>query len=434
MTSVTSVKPPSKRPVFWSTAGTAVTAALNVGMLYALSRVMSTSDLGVIMIAVIFLDMVLLFAEMGIGNALIRELTDERSINSTSERESLCHTAFWIVQGLILIVAIVFALTGQLWGWVFHHPGLPDIMPWMALSLIPLGWTAIQRDMLQAQGRFKAFAVSEVTSMIVAIVATLPLVMNGWGPNAYFIGFFARKVAQTMMTWHAAQWAPRALPWQQRHGQAWNQTIAKRLLRFGSQTSAGYMLGYGVRPVETAIVSWFLNPAQFGIYAFASLMVYFPVNKLSFALNRVFIAKLSTLRYQPEDFWLQFQNQSRLKLSLSFGTMVSMALLMPWIVGWAFPVEWVALGTIVPILTLYGAMTSIIRLSEPLAVPLGRPKILMGLNIFLLFSIGASFSWLAPTNLTQAAWAMVWAHIPATFASLLFMVVMLRSKRREQSH
>jgi O-antigen/teichoic acid export membrane protein len=413
----------NQRSVFWSTAGTAVSAALNLGMLYALSRLLGPADLGVVLVAMTFLDVVLLFAEMGIGNALIRELATLKP----TDQAPMCHTAFWLIQGLALAGAAFLASTGPVWAWVFHNPALGPMMPWVGLGILPLGWAAPQRAMLQSQGRFKAFAGAEVVGMVTAVCVTLGLAWQGWGPLAYFIGFLARKIVEALWASIAAGWRSAAWPWAQ-HGQhRWEATTAKRLLQFGAQTSAGYALAYGVRPVESAVLSWLLTPSQFGVYAFASLMVYFPINKLTFALNRVFIAKLSSLRLQPLALLQQFQRQVQISLMLGAGVMAMMAIVMPSLAQWAFGPQWQALGTLVPILTIYGVLTTVMRLAEPLAVALGRPQVLIGLNSLLLLSIALCLWLMAPHGMSWAAWGMALAHTPVAILALWFVDKATRS-------
>ena len=138
-------------------------------------RLLEPSDYGLMAIALVFLGLILLLNEMGLGAALVQQREVEQS-----EIEQ--------VFGLLLMVNLVLYaavyLAAPLVATYFREPQVTAIIQVISLRLPLMSLLVIPRAMLQREMRFRAKSLVDLAGGLTASFATLTLALLGFGLNA----------------------------------------------------------------------------------------------------------------------------------------------------------------------------------------------------------------------------------------------------------
>lgn len=232
------------------------------------ARLLAPTDYGLVGMAALYLGLVTIMSEAGIGSAIViqRKLTPRQ----ISELNSVSVLAG--VGGLLLTLLVARPL-----GAFFDAPRLPLVMAVMGLSFLITGFRIVPLAVLRRDLRFKATALLEGTHMIVAAIMALTLASFGFGYWALVFGPMSGVLVWTILALTHAR-VGFAVPHLGPLASA--LTLSRQLL-------IGRLAWYGYSNADFLIVGKVLGQAALGVYTIGWSLATIPINKISSMVGSV---------------------------------------------------------------------------------------------------------------------------------------------------
>jgi len=159
------------RGVAWTATAKWASQALSWGSWLIAARLLTPEDYGLVGMAAIYLGLITLLAEFGLGTAVlaVREL----SVEQINQLNSLA-----VVLGLAsLLASCVVAIP---LGRFFHAPHLPLVVVAMSATFVITSFKTIPLALLQRDLRFKALALIDVSQTLVLATSMIGLAVAGF--------------------------------------------------------------------------------------------------------------------------------------------------------------------------------------------------------------------------------------------------------------
>jgi len=230
--------------MFSSACGLAIQVVATV----VLGRLLTPTDFGVVTIVTTFSLLLGNFGTNGFPAAIVqRKELDHR----------LASNVFWIVVGLHLALAILFAASGSLIAGFFGDPRLRLVTVAIAVSVLLNATWVVHNSLLQRALRFSVISVNDIVSRTVAVGTSVLLAWLGFGYWALVAGAIASPLSTTVGTWFLCRWKP-SLPRRARD--------TGTVVRFATNISGRRAVNYCAQNMDNFLVGWRFGPTSLGLY------------------------------------------------------------------------------------------------------------------------------------------------------------------------
>ena len=265
-----------------------------------LARLLTPEDYGVVAMVLAVTAFAGIFKNMGLSSATIQ--TDQLTHEQVS-------TMFWLNLAVgILLTAAVAALAPFL-VWFYGQQELFAVTLALSVTFL-ISSLGIQHSALLTRGmRFKALAVSNITSSVLATLTSILTALAGLGYWALVIGTIVGTFSQTAMPWTLCRWIPGA----PRKGSG-----VRGYLRFGANLTAFDLVNYFSRNLDNVLIGRIWGAEALGFYTRAYSLLMFPIANLRGPLNSVAFPALSQLQRDPVRYRAYFH---RLASVMAFASM-----------------------------------------------------------------------------------------------------------------
>jgi len=257
--------------VKWTSAVSFISAGLNFIRVLFLARVLAPADFGLAAIATAVLGILQIFADLGVGAAIVqRPEVSQRQLSAL----------FWITVALSLVLAGGFILLIQPLARFYAAPDLGPLLL-LASGVLPVGAVgAIPVLLLQRRLSFLALAISDVVSATVNAGVAIAAALLGMGAASIVLGLLVGTGVRSILV-IAVEWEhfrPR--------GQ-WGLGDARSFLAFGLfQIGDRLLRGFATR-IDQILIGKFLGTTDLGYYSLAYGLVIQPVARLASVVTRV---------------------------------------------------------------------------------------------------------------------------------------------------
>jgi PST family polysaccharide transporter len=257
--------------------GTALIGCINVVRLFVqffsipvLARLLTPGDYGLTAMAMPVILFLMMLADAGLGNSLVR---------SGAKDGPAWHTCFWLSVGVGCVLSMGVVLIAPLVGLLLNEPRLVPVL--MALAaVVPLQTcTIVPGAALQKHARFGTIAAAEIAAIAASIGTAVVCAVAGRGVWALVwqqLVFYAVRLTLTLTL---SPYRPRLVF---HLGDAWEHVIVGRNLLGASLISSAS------RSFENLVIGRVNGPAPVGVYSmafqFARLPFMLVTGPLQFAL------------------------------------------------------------------------------------------------------------------------------------------------------
>ena len=158
------------RGVAWTAAGKWSSQALSWASWLIVARLLTPEDYGLVGMAAIYLGLVTLLSEFGLGTAVlaVRELSVGQ-INQLHGLAVLLGLGCWLASCVLALPL----------GRFFHAPQLPLVVVVMSTTFVITSFKTVPLALLQRDMRFKALALIDLTQALVLAIAMIALAVAG---------------------------------------------------------------------------------------------------------------------------------------------------------------------------------------------------------------------------------------------------------------
>lgn len=193
-------RPSIAAPLVWSVASSLGTQALSFLTFAILARLLGASAFGLVALAALVIDLLLVISNAGISEAVVQR----RTLDDTD-----ADTAFWANFACGTTFCVLTILAAPMIARLFGEPQLQPIITVLAaiFAVTPLG--AIHTARLTRELRFRAISARNIASSLVGAGVGLPLAWAGYGVWALVGQRIAVALALATCAWISLPWLPR---------------------------------------------------------------------------------------------------------------------------------------------------------------------------------------------------------------------------------
>lgn len=332
----------------------------------ALARLLEPGDYGTFGIVRFALSFFVLFGDVGLGGALIRQ--------KEKPTEEQLSTVFFVQVGLAVGLVVLIAAGAPLIGRVWH--GLPPSTPWLmralAIDLVFTAFRIVPSILMERNLEFGKLAVVEVVvqlSFYVVAVATAAFGLRVWALAA---GVLAQAIVSLITIYRVRPWRPRLY---------FNRELVKPLLRYGLPFQAKNLVGMANGAVTPLYAGALLGSTTLGLINWAQSTAYWPM-KLVEIMARVDFPLYSRLQDDKKVFAATLGRSIQLCAVATLGFVALMLGIGPCIVGVVYGAKWMPA---LPFLYIFAAAFSLGFLAPVVGAAfdaVGRPGVFFRLSIF----------------------------------------------------
>lgn len=387
------------------TAGARLGAQLITwGVTIYVMRLLSPADYGLMAMATILLSLLGLFAEVGMGPALVQ------SADLSPQALRRAYGIVWLVNlSLFLLVNGLTELIAQF----YAEPRLVWVIRVLTLQFLitPLG--VIPEVLLQRKLDYKHRSLSELSSVTVSSLVTLCMAIAGFGVWALVWGMLAGLVCKVGMLNVLAPF--RAMP-------SFSLEGMRKLVVFGGNVTASRILWFIFMQADAVIVGRLLGEHVLGLYSVALHLASLPVQRISGILNQVVFPAASRFQHDRAAIRTQLMKATAYISLVAFPLLWGMSCVAYELIPVLLGDGWVDAILPFQILTLVMPFRMIVSLLPTITDALGRSEVSMRNSLLGCIVMPIAFYIGSQWGIVGVAYAWLTAYPIVLFINLLRML------------
>ena len=359
----------------WTASARLLSQVITWAITIFVIRLLSPADYGMLATATIFIEILLMFSEFGLGPALVQKVDlDEHTLRQT----------FGIILLINFTLAVLMVLLAPLIGAFFNEPRVVPVVRLLALQFVIGAFSIIPNVLLQRRMEFRNRSLMDLSGAIIASFTTLAMAFAGAGVWALVVGSLVGQLWRTVVINFLAPF----LRWPEL-----SMKGMRSLLTFGGHLTAAGAIGACFSQIDVIICAKVLGNEMLGFYSVGMQLATMPSQKISALVNQVAFPTFSRMQNDVRKVGENVLTGIRI---LSF---------------FAFPLMW-GMSSIAPeiVEVILGAKWSLA------VVPLQVLALIIPLRVVLIF-VGTAVQGMGNANilLRNIIWAAVVAP-PVLFA------------------
>jgi PST family polysaccharide transporter len=323
--------------VVWTAGAKWAAQVLSWASTLVVARLLTPADYGLIGMATVYLGLVQLVSEFGLGAAIV-----QKGDLTTSQIARINTLSLMIGVGLFGLSALVAGLLASFFG----EPAVKWVVMALATTYVITSLQVVPNGLLARDLRFRRLATIEAADALVVTAVTLALALAGARYWSLVIGSIAGRVAGTVQFLLA-----------RRHPMAWPRRLAdlKRVLTFGWQVVVSRLSWYAYSNADFLVIGRLLGKVALGAYSFGWNIASIPAEKISAVMGRVTMPVFAQVQNDPAALTRYLVRLSEVLVFVVLPASIGMTLIAPDFVRFVLGEHWVA--AIIPLQLLSAHVT-----------------------------------------------------------------------------
>ncbi len=345
------------RGLLWTLIDTWGSQLLGLVVFAILAHLLEPVDFGLVALAAVFVALGQLFADQGLGDAVIqrRELT-RRQLD----------TAFWaaLATGVLLSVAgVVLAIPVAA---LLGEPRLEQILQVLSLVFVLAALNSIQLALLRRELDFRSLAVRRLFAVGAGGVVGIALAFTGAGAWALVGQQLASGAMSVVMLWAASPWRPSL---------AFSASDFRSLFAYGMNVVGSDFLGFVSRNTDNLLIGVVLGPIPLGFYAVAYRILDTSQVLLLNAARRLAFPSFARLQHDLGRVSRAYLRLARSSSALTLPGYVGLALVAHEAIVVVFGQRWAPSAAAASLLFLIGPVLTVQAFSGAVWNAVGHPEV-----------------------------------------------------------
>lgn len=360
------------RGMTWLGISEVVSSGLRIIATIILARLLLAEDFGVVAMATVVIEVVLVAIDLGFGEAIIQR---------KDVTESHLSTIFWTGLALgVTFCAVTVAISPIVAG-LYGEKTVGPILAVYSLifALAPL--RTIHGCLLRKRLEFSRFAVGEIGHSATYLILSVSLATLGLGGWSLVLGSLASQVVLIVLRWTLCRWQP---------SRTFSLTCLKELWGFSASVTGNRLIHATAGKLDQLIIGRFLSATSLGFYYLAMKIPYALNTPLAMVVEKAIFPTFSLVQDEHERMRRGFiRGMSYLSLMV-LPMFVGLAILAPQLVPVVFGEKWSQVILPMQILCVPACVSSINALAGPTLLAKGRPDIILKISLLQLALMVAS--------------------------------------------
>jgi O-antigen/teichoic acid export membrane protein len=354
--------------VRWTTVAAVVRAALQVGQIAILTRLLNASEYGLMAMVGVVLSFALLFADLGVNSAYV-----QRPVVSQRERSSL----FWLNLGIAGSLTLLVMMVSPLLAWMFGDHRLAPLLALSATTCILIAIGQQVRLTAEKNLEFRAVVLVEIGSALLGFGASIVAAVAGLGVYALVLGNIVAAAAASVMawTWLSDGWLP---------SRNFSLADVRPYVGFGGAAMASSIVNQLNASVDLLLGGRLLGAQQLGLFSVPRsliLQIQFMINPIITRVGFPLIAQVQADRSRVRSIYLQTLGMTS---STNAPIYMALAFFAPEVAQLLLGRHWAGSIDFLRILALWGFVRSTLGPVGSLLLGTGRADLALKWNMGLL--------------------------------------------------
>jgi O-antigen/teichoic acid export membrane protein len=379
------------RNIFWTGAAKAVSQLLSWMSAFIVARLLTPEDYGLVGMATIFLGVVMLVSESGIGITIVTLR------NLGREQVAQLNT----VAVLLGLVGFLACLAGAIpLGWFFRSEALPPVVVALGTTFAISGFRVVPNALLQQDLRFRLIASFEAVNIVVQSATMVILAWAGLGYWTLVAGSVLGTTTSTLLT---LSFRPERFRWPR-----WE--ALREALAFTKYQLGGTLLWYWYTMADQVVAGRVLGRAQLGVYSLSlTIASYSFSEKITTLITQVTPAYFAALQEDPAGLKRYLLRLTEIISVVTFPALFGLAVVSDDFVRVVLGPKWLEMINPLRLLAIHAAINATSPLLSRVLTVRGHIRYLMRISgvlaVVLPLAFIAGSRW-GPTGIA-AAWVIV---------------------------
>lgn len=344
--------------IAWSAAAKWLAQLVSWASTIVVARLLTPNDYGLVGMAALYLGLVALVSEFGVGSAIVtlRDLSDEAiaQLNTVS-----------VVVG-ITIFAFSCAAARPLAAF-FHTAALVPVVLTLSVSFVVTSFKSVPNAILQRAFAFRTLAAIDTAKALFSAVLAVALALLGFHYWTLVLSEVCGVLLATVLT---VIRSPRSFARP-------HVATLERAITFSRQVLVGRVAWFVYSNADFLVAGRMLGQAALGAYDFAWTLTNIPVEKLTSLVSNVTPTVFASIHDDAKALERSVLSVTEGIATLAFPVAIGLGLVSPELVYGVFGDKWA--GAIVPLqlLSIYTALRSVMPILPVALTVRGKTRFLM---------------------------------------------------------
>jgi O-antigen/teichoic acid export membrane protein len=353
----------SARGLLWAAAEKWGVQVCSLITLSVLANLLQVRDFGLIAMAGVFLALLNLISDQGIGTAIIqRGELDETHLDS----------AFWANLVLGTLLAGTAVAGSGLVASFYGQPALGLVVACLSARFLVQAFSVVPRALLTRRLQFREIALRSLISRSSAGIVGIVLALLGCGVWSLVVQELTGVLVESVVLWHLTTWRPH---WRFSR-QHWLE-----LFGFGIRVTGLSATGFLHYQLAPLLLGYLAGPVALGYYSVGFRMLQAILQMMQGVATTVALPAFSRLQDETARLRQLFYESSGLISLVSFPVFSGIIVTAPELVALLFGPKWAASVPVLQVLSISGFVYAMLATSGPMLMALNKPAWLLRLSI-----------------------------------------------------
>lgn len=352
------------RGVLWSGSGQVVKQIVQIVTSITLARLLAPQDFGLMGMIMVFISVAQLFADFGIGAAIIQSQAKSTTVLSSS---------FWANLAIATTLTAAIALCAPLIAAFYDSPALTPLVMVAALTMMLAGAMVVPQAILTRDLRFSDIAKAQVAGTLCGSITAVALAWYGFGVWSLVAQPVVGSTVTLGVLVRLGGWLP---------GGEFSMSSIRQLIRFSGGVLGANLITYVQRNTDSLLIGRYLGSSPLGHYQMAYQLMLFPLQQVSSVMVRVLFPTLSQLQHDLPRLRSTYLKAISAIALITFPMMMGLFAVAQDFIVVVLGEKWLPMLPVLEILTWVGMMQSVATTVGTIYLSIGAIRQAFLLSLF----------------------------------------------------
>ncbi|NHE55627.1 lipopolysaccharide biosynthesis protein [Cyclobacterium plantarum] len=401
-----SLKIKVKSGLKWNLINQVVSQVIFVWFGIYLARLLGPEAYGLVGMITVFSGFANLFVDFGFSSAIVYD--PKLTKNKIS-------SVFWLNFFIGVVIYLIFYFGSPLLADFYKLEELKVLTRVVTISLIINSLTGVPNSLISKSISFKEKIKGGWISTVISYSVAFYLAFNGYGVWSLVFQTLLFSFFNLLFVWKIADFKP---------GFYFSYADIRSLILYGSGIAGTNLLGYLTRNLDNLLIGKFLGGSSLGIYSRSYGLMMLPIKNISSVFTKVLFPAFSKIQNQPDVIAFYYLKATKIIALFSFPIMFCFFAISKEFVLLFLGKDWVEAIFIIQMLSILGAVQSILTLNGVIYNSLGKATTAFKVTLFLNFVLIPS--WFIGMKFGGLNGLVIAYVIIGTFGSIPILAIALR--------
>jgi O-antigen/teichoic acid export membrane protein len=296
------------RGLKWSSVSQLIRQILQYISTIILVGILSPDDFGIIAMALVVINFLDIFKDLGTSSALIQNQNLSNHLKSS---------IFWVNCTFGIIISIIIYFLSPLISLLFNSDKITSVLQVLSLIFLITGLSLTQKALLERSLSFKTLTNIELVSSALGFIAALYFAFTGFGVWSLVAQVLTFTIINTLLLWIFSSWKPSFY---------FKINDFKSIASYSLNLVGFNLINYVARNSDYFLIAKFLNEKSLGHYYLAYRIMLYPLQNISSVISRVIFPSFSILQNDNARLSQAYLRLTNLIVLITFPMMAGMAI------------------------------------------------------------------------------------------------------------